>query len=1259
MKKINYITLTFTILLIISVRLFAQTATPPSNYNTSDGSASDPYKIGTLNNLYWLSRNPDEWDKHYIQTANINASATGGWDGGAGFSPIGVHPTYFTGSYNGQNHTIDGLTIHRTSCGLFETIENATIENIGVTNVDISGDVGVGGLVGTTRVGSTLKNCYSTGNLSGYQNSGGLVGILSYTTMTKCYSRVNVTGTTDHFGGLVGYLRDSSVSRCYSTGNVTGGDEAVGGLVGKTDWNSTLSDCYSTGSVSGYTKVGGLIGYHQNSHLYNSYSTGHVSGSTLLRVGGLIGYSTHYLVVNCFWNTITSNRADSQGGTGKTTGEMKNVATYTDVLTVGLDDAWDFVDNPNDDNANDNYWDIDPSGVINDGYPFLVWDESSNELPAPMALQALSGYHQAIPLNWKAPNEGTPQGYNVYRGTQKIAGNIQRQYYRDEPVNNDRTYNYKVSAVYPGGESDFSNTVKGEAETNGYDLNAGWAVTAPNLNGQINSDEWSNAETTTITYPGESGTVTLFVMNNANYLYIAVRDAVDNGLDNNDTFGIVFDDNYNRELPSSGSSHEGLLQIFWNGSASNAFLGAHGYFPDDLNTDGWSTPSGTSQAMAESSGRVQYEARIDLNSSPLQSSPGNTIGVAFYTWDGFSSSFTGIWPDAIMDLQAYTSGFGWFYGPFAYGDLTLKTSGASAPAAPTGLTATTMSSTRIDLNWTDNSQNESGFKIERKKSSAGWSTIKTTSADVTSCQDKDLSASTTFHYRVRAYNSHGHSSYSNTASATTGNANNPPITLSTETTQNIGSEFYVDIHVGSGSLPVSDLKVVSFEINFSNTSIVDYVSYETGPFLTDAQATVVPDESTGKMSISVYKTSGGNSGSGLLLRLKFKVLNSATDGQTISFNFGPVQANNSSGNAISLDPSGPAATTISSGVIVWPGDANNDKQVSIFDINSVVAIHWQKTGPARTNASMQWTGQPCVPWNPKAATYADCNGDGTVSIFDINAVIVNFGKIHGLPAGPIMPAEKPTTGKIITKRLRKASITDPPVYLQARDVNETGGGFRIDVKVGTAGRPVKDINVVSFELTCSNTRNIKYTGFEMGPLISKARANVIDGPSGKISAAVYRTGGGDSGHGVLLSLFFKGDAGGHRVKFDFAGVLAHASDGSERALNYNHHSGTLVETNREDVPDRYRLQQNYPNPFNPETTIRFSLPVDNQVDLVIYNLLCQKVRNIFDHKYCPAGEHTVKWDGTDDSGKPVRSGIYILQLQSGDFTDFKKMTVIK
>lgn len=97
----------------------------------------------------------------------------------------------------------------------------------------------------------------------------------------------------------------------------------------------------------------------------------------------------------------------------------------------------------------------------------------------------------------------------------------------------------------------------------------------------------------------------------------------------------------------------------------------------------------------------------------------------------------------------------------------------SPPSAPSGLTATTASSTQINLAWTDNANNEDGFKVERSTDGTNFTQIATVGAGVTSYASTGLAASTTYYYRVRAYNAGGDSAYSNLASATT-LASQPP-----------------------------------------------------------------------------------------------------------------------------------------------------------------------------------------------------------------------------------------------------------------------------------------------------------------------------------------------------------------------------------------------------------------------------------------------------------------------------------------------------
>jgi hypothetical protein len=100
-------------------------------------------------------------------------------------------------------------------------------------------------------------------------------------------------------------------------------------------------------------------------------------------------------------------------------------------------------------------------------------------------------------------------------------------------------------------------------------------------------------------------------------------------------------------------------------------------------------------------------------------------------------------------------------------------------------------------------------------------------------------------------------------------------------------------------------------------------------------------------------------------------------------------------------------------------------------------------------------------------------------------------------------------------------------------------------------------------------------------------------------------------------------------------------------------------TNPNLVPLVTKLNNNYPNPFNPETLISFSTTeaVENTV-IIIYNLKGQKIKTLL-NEILPAGDHTVNWNGTDDNGKNVSSGVYLYKMQAGNYIETKKMILIK
>ncbi|MDP2035775.1 MAG: T9SS type A sorting domain-containing protein [Ignavibacteria bacterium] len=104
-------------------------------------------------------------------------------------------------------------------------------------------------------------------------------------------------------------------------------------------------------------------------------------------------------------------------------------------------------------------------------------------------------------------------------------------------------------------------------------------------------------------------------------------------------------------------------------------------------------------------------------------------------------------------------------------------------------------------------------------------------------------------------------------------------------------------------------------------------------------------------------------------------------------------------------------------------------------------------------------------------------------------------------------------------------------------------------------------------------------------------------------------------------------------------------------------SSSLTAKVRE-IPTEFALSQNYPNPFNPTTTIKFSVAQDAKVNLVIYDMLGQRVRTLVDGIQ-DAGFYTVRWDGSNEFGSKVASGIYIYRLQAGSFVSTMKMNLMK
>ena len=345
-----------------------------AQYSGGSGTADAPYEIATAGDLLLLGETPDDYDKHFVLTAEIDLDpnlperevfheaviAPVALDSDPdGVAVVGAP---FRGVFEGNGHMIWHLAIDGGTCvGLFGCLESeAEVRNLAVVYVNIAAATSnAGALVGCNF--GTVTGCCSIGSISGFSQVGGLVGWNYSGNLIACYSTCMVTGS-HRVGGLVGmngtqsrYDRPSgSVTQCYSAGCVTGIAWGAGGLAGASD--GAITRCYSTAVVSGNTVVGGLVGCNYRT-VTECYSTGAVTG--LDSVGGLTGIMG--TASACFWNVQTSGQSASVSGTGETTAQMQTAGTFLDV-------GWDFVgETENGPNAIWKMWD----GY---DYPRLRWE---------------------------------------------------------------------------------------------------------------------------------------------------------------------------------------------------------------------------------------------------------------------------------------------------------------------------------------------------------------------------------------------------------------------------------------------------------------------------------------------------------------------------------------------------------------------------------------------------------------------------------------------------------------------------------------------------------------------------------------------------------------------------------------------------------------------------------------------------------------------------------------------------------------------
>lgn len=262
---------------------------------------------GDLGGSYTLMNNitPESDPTGYDTYASSSAN------GGAGWLPI----DNFVGTLSGNGYVIDGLYMNRpdsvNGVGLFSSMDNATIYSLGVTNADIHGGQYTGILAGNISDYTCVTGgCYTSGNVSGTYDVGGIVGKTTSSVTSDCFSIATVEGTGGSVGGLVGTCLNAGIATSYFNGaSVSAGSYNVGGLVGNLQGVSgAVTNSFAvtnvTGNISTDYVVGPVIGFLDVESAYNYCF---YYGTTVNNGGGLINtYGFNIGNPTTFYGSIVS-----------------------------------------------------------------------------------------------------------------------------------------------------------------------------------------------------------------------------------------------------------------------------------------------------------------------------------------------------------------------------------------------------------------------------------------------------------------------------------------------------------------------------------------------------------------------------------------------------------------------------------------------------------------------------------------------------------------------------------------------------------------------------------------------------------------------------------------------------------------------------------------------------------------------------------------------------------------------------------------
>lgn len=309
-------------------------------YSGGSGSKDNPYILANRTDFDDFSRKitlgstySGKYFKVQPDASITGQNATTIAMGSNAFTPIGNSSTKFAGTLQGNNCTINGLTVSGQYSGLFGYLNNATINDLTVNVTNLSDATSVAGIAGVVNGTTTINNCKVTGAVKGTHQVGGLVGFAQDCTLniTGCTNSATIETTNQDSdksrtsaGGIVGYVNAAATVNIIGTKNdgavkASSGsaNSGVGGIVGFSNGTVNIEGCSNTanGAITGKAGVGGIVGYTKNGSITKSFNQGTITsndGAVDLGngkgsySGGIVGYSGAS-IGNCYnQGTVTT-----------------------------------------------------------------------------------------------------------------------------------------------------------------------------------------------------------------------------------------------------------------------------------------------------------------------------------------------------------------------------------------------------------------------------------------------------------------------------------------------------------------------------------------------------------------------------------------------------------------------------------------------------------------------------------------------------------------------------------------------------------------------------------------------------------------------------------------------------------------------------------------------------------------------------------------------------------------------------------------